>query len=107
MQSRLTAASFSMTVLMAFLASASVSLASEHGDASAHAASLGSGHEGAMAHAAHGSVEDSVIAAQNEALARNTEGKGFGPQAPRDIDTPAGNNRVAFQAAPDWTKMNL
>ena len=30
-------------------------------------------------------VPDSVIAAQRAALATNTDGKGFGPQSPRDL----------------------
>ena len=35
-------------------------------------------------------VPDSVIDAQRAALAENTDGKGFGPQAPRNIDASVG-----------------
>ena len=63
------------------------------------------GHEsGAHGHKA---VADSVIAAQREELAKNTEGKGFGPQSPRDIDNAAGNNKRIFSTAPAYTRMNL
>jgi len=55
----------------------------------------------------HAPVADKVIAAQRAALAANTKGKGFGPQAPRDIDSKAGRNPVVFAAAPDWHQMNL
>lgn len=40
-------------------------------------------------------------------LAKNTKGKGFGPQSPRDIDAVTGNNKRMFAAAPASTKMNL
>ncbi|MFO6423335.1 delta-class carbonic anhydrase [Motilimonas sp. KMU-193] len=53
------------------------------------------------------SVDDNVIAQQRAALAENTQGKGFGPQSPRDIDTLAGNNKRIFSAAPAYTAMNL
>lgn len=52
-------------------------------------------------------VADSVIAEQRANLASNTEGKGFGPQSPRDIDTLAGNNKIIFSEAPSHTQMNL
>jgi hypothetical protein len=52
-------------------------------------------------------VADKVISKQREALAINTRGKGFGPQSLRDIDSIAGNNPRAFNAAPASTKMNL
>ncbi len=55
----------------------------------------------------HSAVADSVIASQRAMLAKNTEGKGFGPQSPRDIDAHAGNNARLFNAAPDYTRMNL
>ena len=48
-----------------------------------------------------------TIAEQREALAENTEGKGFGPQSPRNIDEIAGANPRAFEAAPPYTEMNL
>ncbi len=58
-------------------------------------------------HGMHAPVADSVIAAQRAALAENTKGKGFGPQAPRDIDSKAGRNPVVFSPAPDYHKMHL
>ncbi len=33
--------------------------------------------------------------------------EGFGPQTPRDIDSPNGTNQRIFQVAPDYKKMNL
>ncbi len=61
------------------------------------------------AHAKHGhaAVGDEVIAQQRETLARNTAGQGFGPQAPRDIDSAAGSNPITFSAAPTASEMNL
>lgn len=32
---------------------------------------------------------------------------GFGPQTPRDIDSPVGENPVVFSPAPDFSRMNL
>jgi len=64
------------------------------------------GHGGEM-HGKHTAVSGNVIAAQRAALAKNTEGKGFGPQAPRDIDALAGNNERIFSRAPASTQMNL
>jgi len=58
-------------------------------------------------HSAHGAVTDKVIADQRQALAMNTMGKGFGPQSPRDIDTKMGGNGRSFNAAPEYTEMNL
>lgn len=58
-------------------------------------------------HGALDSVADNVIAAQRASLAKNTKGAGFGPQSPRDIDTPAGSNQRLFNAAPSYTEMNL
>lgn len=55
----------------------------------------------------HGMVSDEVIAHQRENLEKNTDGKGFGPQSPRDIDSIVGGNRVSFGTAPDYTDMNL
>lgn len=62
---------------------------------------------GHAAHAGHGSVGDEVIAAQNAALTASTAGKGFGPQAPRDLGKKAGNNSVVFSTAPARSEMNL
>jgi hypothetical protein len=52
-------------------------------------------------------ASDEVVKEQRHMLARNTDGAGFGPQSPRDIDAIAGNNHRAFEAAPDHTAMNL
>ena len=40
-------------------------------------------------------------------LAKETKGKGFGPQSPRDIDSSAGKNGRMFNAAPGFKEMNL
>mgnify|MGYP000055965342 CR=1 FL=1 len=55
----------------------------------------------------HKSVSDEVVAEQRLNLAKNTEGKGFGPQSPRDIDAVEGKNAVVFSTAPASTAMNL
>lgn len=52
-------------------------------------------------------VSDEVIAGQRAALAAATEGKGYGPQSPRDIDMHAGANHRAFSTAPAVTEMAL
>lgn len=57
--------------------------------------------------AKHEEVSDDVISHQRHMLAHNTEGKGFGPQSPRDIDSASGINPVSFSAAPPHTQMNL
>lgn len=55
----------------------------------------------------HDSVSDEVIAQQRHNLAKNTEDKGFGPQSPRDIDSANGSNNIAFNTAPEYSRMNL
>ena len=60
----------------------------------------------AQHHAEH-QASDSVIKEQRLALKENTQGKGFGPQSPRDIDLIKGNNQRLFSLAPAYTKMNL
>jgi len=55
----------------------------------------------------HHQVSDTVIKKQRNALAKNTKGKGFGPQSPRDIDSAAGKNKRAFNTSPASTAMNL
>lgn len=57
--------------------------------------------------AAGGSVSDEVISKQRGALAAATADKGFGPQAPRDIDQAGGENKRAFSTAPARAQMNL
>ncbi|MFT4716521.1 MAG: hypothetical protein ACI861_000700 [Paracoccaceae bacterium] len=52
-------------------------------------------------------VSNETIAAQRHELAENTDGQGFGPQSPRDIDVHVGNNNRTFEAAPSHTLMNL
>jgi hypothetical protein len=52
-------------------------------------------------------VSDQVVAEQRATLAKNTKDKGFGPQAPRDIDSVKGNNKRAFNSAPASAEMNL
>jgi hypothetical protein len=55
----------------------------------------------------HVDVSDRIIAQQRDSLAKSTLNKGFGPQSPRNIDSITGNNTIVFNAAPDYTKMNL
>jgi hypothetical protein len=53
------------------------------------------------------SVSDKTINAQREMLEINTDGKGFGPQSPRDLDSIKGTNARIFGDAPVYTEMNL
>lgn len=55
----------------------------------------------------HGSVSDNVVKEQRAMLSKNTDGKGFGPQAPRDIDSVVGGNAIIFGEAPAYNDMNL
>lgn len=52
-------------------------------------------------------VADSVVSEQRANLAKNTDGKGFGPQSPRDIDQNYGVNKRVFGFAPNRSEMNL
>lgn len=52
-------------------------------------------------------VSDEFIAAQRAALAASTEGQGYGPQSPRDLDELVGSNERIFSEAPPSTQMNL
>ena len=52
-------------------------------------------------------VSDEVIAEQRAVLAAATDGKGYGPQSPRDIDSVEGVNHRAFSSAPAVTEMTL
>ena len=52
-------------------------------------------------------ASDESIAQQRTMLEKNTQGKGFGPQSPRDIDSKGGANQRTFSAAPAFTEMNL
>lgn len=56
--------------------------------------------------AGHHSGEE-TRASQNAALTKSTEGKGFGPQSPRDLAMRKGTNKRVFSAAPPYEKMNL
>lgn len=56
---------------------------------------------------AHHGASDEVIAEQRAALAAATNGAGFGPQSPRDINVAAGNNARVFGTAPDYSGMTL
>ena len=57
--------------------------------------------------ASHGSVSDEVVAEQRAKLQEATAGKGFGPQAPRDLSVVDGANTIDFGSAPDFALMNL
>lgn len=52
-------------------------------------------------------ASDNDIMSQRDMLKTNTDGKGFGPQSPRDIDSIAGANERSFGTAPAHTEMNL
>jgi len=54
----------------------------------------------------HASVADQVIQAQQDALGKNTAGKGYGPQSPRDIDALFGRNLVSFGTAPKSSEIS-
>ena len=55
----------------------------------------------------HHKVSNEEIAKQRHLLSINTNQKGFGPQAPRDIDLDNGVNQRAFNEAPAASEMNL
>ena len=57
--------------------------------------------------AASSNVDDSVINKQRESLALSSQGKGIGPQSPRDIDHLDGQNKRVFSLAPQATHMSL
>ena len=52
-------------------------------------------------------VADDVLKGQNVALATATDGKGFGPQSPRDLGAKVGKNARSFASAPAYQAMNL
>lgn len=52
-------------------------------------------------------ADEAILAAQNAALQKNTENKGYGPQSPRDLSKRQGANARVFSAAPPYQKMNL
>ena len=55
----------------------------------------------------HKQASDDVVKEQRHMLTKNTDGAGFGPQSPRDIDAVAGSNPRGFEAAPTHTATNL
>ena len=58
---------------------------------------------------ASGAPADSAqaLVVQNANLSKNTDGKGFGPQAPRDLASKTGSNKRVFAFAPAYQEMNL
>lgn len=52
-------------------------------------------------------VPDETIDGQRAALATETDGKGYGPQSPRDIDVVEGTNQRLFATAPAANEMTL
>ena len=52
-------------------------------------------------------ADEAVVAVQNAALEKNTDGKGYGPQSPRDLANRKGSNKRSFAAAPAFQQMNL
>lgn len=61
----------------------------------------------AMASEAVHKADAAVIEEQNAALEKNTDGKGFGPQSPRDLSHKKGSNTRVFVDAPAYARMNL
>lgn len=61
----------------------------------------------AQAREADHKADAATLAAQNAALEKNTDGKGYGPQAPRDLANKKGGNQRIFSTAPAYQKMNL
>lgn len=73
----------------------------------ASVAIIGLSFAGSSSEHTNAQVADKVIVEQREALANNTKDKGFGPQAPRDIDSVTGKNARDFNDAPAYQEMNL
>ncbi|MGH1368768.1 MAG: delta-class carbonic anhydrase [Maritimibacter sp.] len=73
----------------------------------ATASILAFGSAGFAASESHEAASDEVVAEQRAMLAKSTDGAGFGPQSPRDIDAVAGSNQRDFEPAPAYTDMNL
>lgn len=55
----------------------------------------------------HHHGDEATLAAQNDELAKNTAGKGYGPQSPRDLANKSGANKRHFSTAPSYRQMNL
>ncbi len=58
-------------------------------------------------HALAKNVSDATIETQRKNLENNSAGHGFGPQSPRNIDNPIGNNARHFSKALPYREMNL
>lgn len=56
---------------------------------------------------AHAEFTNADVLKQKVNLAKNTDGKGFGPQSPRDIHSVMGTNTRVFDEAPRYQEMNL
>ncbi|PLW82457.1 hypothetical protein CWI75_11925 [Kineobactrum sediminis] len=52
-------------------------------------------------------ASDAEVAKQRAALEANTNGQGFGPQSPRDIEQTYGVNERSFGMAPNRSQLNL
>lgn len=61
----------------------------------------------ASTNATNPSEDNNVTAQQRAKLDANTEGKGFGPQSPRDIAQTYGTNQRIFGKAPNRSQMEL
>ena len=61
----------------------------------------------ALADASGGAGSEANLAAQNAALSTNTNGKGYGPQSPRDLNSKSGVNKRLFNSAPAFQNLNL
>lgn len=92
-----------MTAVLGALFTATTAFANDH---AAHNASAADAHSHATTEH-YGPITDEAMAQQRAALAKQTNGKGYGPQAPRDIDAKNGANNIHFNAAPDYKTMNL
>jgi len=54
-----------------------------------------------------GAASEATIAAQNAILSNSTNGKGYGPQSPRDLNSKIGSNKRLFNSAPAYQNLNL
>ena len=61
----------------------------------------------AIARDASVSGGEANLASQNSALSANTDGKGYGPQSPRDLSSKRGTNKRLFNPAPSYQNLNL
>jgi len=52
-------------------------------------------------------VTEATLVSQNSALSANTNGKGYGPQSPRDLESKNGSNKRLFNPAPAYQNLNL